>query len=68
MYAQQRRQFIPQGAIKFVEIAIVFFRSAAVMTRVFNFPFQHNISYSIDLSFCYPKTIFLSFQQKDTKS
>ncbi len=31
MYAQQRRQFIPQGAIRSVGIAVVFLRSVAVM-------------------------------------
>ena len=31
MYAQQRRQFIPQGAIALAGIAVVFVRSLAVM-------------------------------------
>jgi hypothetical protein len=37
MYPQQRRQFIPQGAIKPVGIVVVFFRFVAFMVCVFNF-------------------------------
>jgi hypothetical protein len=34
MYPQQRRQFIPHGAIKSVGIVVVFFRCGFVMTYV----------------------------------
>lgn len=33
VYATQRRQFIPQGAISFVEIAVIFFELFGVMSR-----------------------------------
>jgi len=33
VYAMQRRQFIPQGAIRFVEIAIVLFDLFSVIPR-----------------------------------
>ena len=39
-YPMQRRQFIPQGAIKLLEILIVFFRRIAAMIYVFSFVFS----------------------------
>jgi hypothetical protein len=37
IYPQQRRQFIPHGAIKFVGIVFVFFGCVFVMICIFNF-------------------------------
>jgi hypothetical protein len=44
IYPQHRRQFIPQGAIKFVGIAVIFFLLGVIIVRAFNAVFGSVIS------------------------